>query len=74
ALANWTKLLPEAQVQMLDEVAGLMRCEALAFDNKRQLGWRLDVLQNYVTQSQREHICQLLGLLQQPVIQEHEYA
>ncbi|MGB7441345.1 MAG: hypothetical protein WA919_09785 [Coleofasciculaceae cyanobacterium] len=74
ALANWTKLLPEAQVQMLDEVAGLMRCEALAFDNKRQLGWRLDLLQNYVTQVERERIREIMGLLEQPAVAELNYA
>ena len=74
ALANWTRLLPEAQMQMLEEVAGLMMCETLAFDSKRQLGWRLDVLQNYVTELERERIKKIMGILEKPAVVELNYA
>ncbi|NEO98496.1 MAG: hypothetical protein F6K58_07430 [Symploca sp. SIO2E9] len=70
ALSNWANLLPEAQLQMLEEVAGLINCEALLFGKKQQLALRLYGLQSYVTEVQRERIIQILALLKKPVVAE----
>ncbi|NET07891.1 MAG: hypothetical protein F6K16_24925 [Symploca sp. SIO2B6] len=70
ALSNWANLLPEAQVQMLEEVAGLINCESLLFGKKQQLVLRLDSLQSYVTEAQKARIIQILALLEKTVVAE----
>lgn len=70
ALSNWADLLPEAQVQMLEEVAILINCETLLLGKKHQLALRLDGLQSYVNEGQRERIIQILALLEKPVVAE----
>ncbi|NEO32990.1 MAG: hypothetical protein F6K36_21715 [Symploca sp. SIO3C6] len=70
ALSNWANLLPEAQVQMLEEVADLINCESLLFGKKQQLVLRLDSLQSYVTEAQKARIIQILALLEKTVVAE----
>lgn len=60
-LPNWANLEPEAQYQMIEEAAGLMKSDAIPPLGKENLSTRLNVLRSYVTKAHSERINQLLN-------------
>lgn len=63
AYLHWYNLLPEAQLQMLEEAATLLESEQLSIEKKLQLGEYLAALEMEVT-VEKQQIQEILTLLE----------
>lgn len=59
-LDKWFDLEPEAQVQMLEEVAGLLGSHIVCCEDKQQLCKALQRLDSFVDDLQKQRINQIL--------------
>lgn len=64
AYLHWRNLLPEAQLQMIEEAATLLASERLSIEKKLQLGERLSALEVEVAVG-KQRIREILILLEE---------